>query len=370
MRCPPKFLFCCGILWFLLFGEIKSEDTPISSCEIERLLKPILSPPEDRTIQAQALRMRLMNLIRQGLDEQVDNGLEEKGWDDMATKRSLQSLAREGYLRPSEESADDGDLKRSIQSLARMNQFPVQSDDLKRSISSLARNGELINNRREMEELLDEINAKRNIGSLARDFNFPSYGKRFLGSLARSGDLSRFESGKRNIASIVRNGKRNLPEGYDDYKRNIASLARGGGKFVGKRNVAALLRQDNYVNEQNRHDTDSTHSPDVEGEEATESKRNLPSIKAGYKPKFKRSTPYTGDYTLRSKRETDYYDGSNEEYLQPVYQNQNSREYDEILQALAEAYPNNDKRFLGRLPQMGKPKTTPSPKTRRINDFY
>ncbi|KAK5641683.1 hypothetical protein RI129_010230 [Pyrocoelia pectoralis] len=384
---PPKLLFCCGIWWFLFVGEIKSDETessPISSCEIERLLKQILSPRDDHSIQAQALRSRLINLIRQGLNEQVDNELDEKGWNDMPTKRNLQSLARDGYLRPSDENVDDNDsnLKRSIQSLARMNQFPIQYDDSKRSISSLARNGELINNRREMEELLDELYSKRNIGSLARDFNFPSYGKRFIGALARNGDLSRFDSGKRNIASIVRNGKRglsslarsnNLPENYGEYKRNIASLAREGGKFVGKRNAAALLRQDSYDNEHNRHDTENytpTHTPDMEAEEAGESKRNLASVRAGYKPKFKRSIPYNGDYALRSKREADYYDVPNEEYIQPVYQNQNNREYEELLHALSEGYPNNEKRFLGRLPQMGKPKTTPSPKTRRINDFY
>jgi len=373
---PPKILFSCGILWFVLFVVIKSEEaeSSLSPCEIERLLKPILSPPDERTIQAQALRQRLINLIRQGFEEQVDNGIEEKRsisslarWDNLPVKRNLQALARSGYLKslPADEDMDDNDanLKRSIQYLARSGQLPdFQSEDSKRSISSLARNGELHNNRRELEELIDELYEKRNIGSLARDFNFPSYGKRFLGSLARSGDL-----GKRNLASIVRNGKRslaslvrsnNLPEGLDEYKRNIASLAREGGKFVGKRNVAALLRQDNYLNERHHHEDDEdaqTQKPEGESDEMDAAKRNLASIKAG-----------------RSKRQADYYDVQNEEYPQPVYQNQNSMDYEELVHALTGTYPAAEKRFLGRLPQMGKPKTTPTPKVRRrrISGFY
>ncbi|KAK4873953.1 hypothetical protein RN001_013313 [Aquatica leii] len=373
---PPKILFCCGILWLLFFDAIKSEDpeSPLSTCEIERLLKPILSPPDDRTIQAQALRNRLINLIRQGLDEQIGNELDEKRsisslarWNDMPMKRNIQSLAREGYLRSNEDNQDDADLslKRSIQSLARLNQFPeYQTEPPKRSISSLARNGELFDGRRNLEDLLDELYEKRNIGSLARDFNFPTYGKRFIGSLARNGDLNgHFSGGKRNLASVVRNGKHsaatlaranNLPEDYDEYKRNIASLARDGDKFLGKRNVAAMLRQDNYLNEQLRHQAEDytpTEKPVVADEVNNESKRNLASVKAGYKPKYKRSAPFTD----RNKREADYYDVSNEEYIQPVYQNQNNREYEELLNSLYGMYPNNEKRFLGSLARSGWP---------------
>ncbi|KAF5291568.1 hypothetical protein FQR65_LT01881 [Abscondita terminalis] len=373
---PPKILFCCGILWLLFFDAIKSDDaeSPLSACEIEKLLKPILSPPDDRTIQAQALRARLINLIRKGLDEQVGNELDEKRsisslarWNDMPMKRNIQSLARDGYLRSNEDNQDDADLslKRSIQSLARMDQFPeYQTEPPKRSISSLARNGELRSGRRNDEDILDELYEKRNIGSLARDFNFPTYGKRFIGSLARNGDLnSRFGPGKRTLASVVRNGRHSvttlsrnniLPEDYDEYKRNIASLAREGDKLVGKRNVAAMLRQDKYLNDQLRHASEEytqTEKPETGDELNNESKRNLASIKAGYKAKYKRSAPYND----RSKREVDFYDMPNEEYIQPVYQNQNSREYEELLNALYGVYPNNEKRFLGSLARSGWP---------------
>ncbi|KAF5288095.1 hypothetical protein FQA39_LY15520 [Lamprigera yunnana] len=364
---PPKILFCCGILWFLYFDAIKSDDSEssYSTCEIERLLKPILLPPDDNTIQAQALRTRLINLIRQGLEEQVDNELNEKRsvsslarWNNMPTKRNLQSLARDGYLRSIDDSREDVDinLKRGTQHSPRMDQFPeYENQSPKRSISSLARNGELLNNRRSLEELLDEIYEKRNIGSLARDFNFPTYGKRFIGSLARNGDLTnRFDGGKRNLASIMRNSKSNLVNDYNEYKRNVASLAREGGKFLGKRNVAALLRQDNYVNEQLRHDDQdysSTRKPEINDELNNESKRNLGSVKAAYKPKYKRSVPLNE----RNKRDADYYDLGNEEYLQPVYQNQNNRDYDELLRALYDTYPSNEKRFLGSVARSGWP---------------
>lgn len=337
-----------------------------------------MSPPDERTIQAQALRQRLINLLRQGFEEQVDNGIEEKRsisslarWNDMPMKRNLQALARAGYLRtlPDDDEIDDNDpnLKRSIQYLVKNGQLPdYRSEETKRGIESLARNGELHNTRQDLEEMLDELYEKRNIGSLARDFNFPSYGKRFIGSLAKSGDLSsRFNGGKRNLASIMRNGKRNiaslvrsnnLPSGtYDEYKRNIASLARDGGKFMGKRNVAALLRQDNYLNERH-HQSDSeeenqTEKPDNELEETENEKRNLASVKAGYKSKFKRSIPYVEmARSGRSKRQAGYYDFQNEEYPQPVYQNQNDNmDYEELMHAINGIYPNSEKRFLGEL---------------------
>nr|CAH7734477.1 unnamed protein product [Callosobruchus chinensis] len=66
----------------------------------------------------------------------------------------------------------------------------------------------------------------------------------------------------------------------------------------------------------------------------------------------------------RRKRETADYQYENEEYPLPVHQN--ILDYEDLIQQLnAPIYDGSDKRFLGRLPQMGKPKSTPMPKTRR-----
>lgn len=55
-------------------------------------------------------------------------------------------------------------------------------------IESLARNGDL-HPRSDIRKLLDDLYVKRNIASLARDYNFPVYGKKSVSSLARSGEL-------------------------------------------------------------------------------------------------------------------------------------------------------------------------------------
>lgn len=214
-------------------------------------------------------------------------------------KRNLEALARGGHIRTLQE--EDEDLKRSIANLAKNGQLPLQNDE-KRGIESLARNGEL-HRKRELQEFLDSLYDKRNIGSLARNYNFPSYGKRFVGSLARNGDLNRFN-----------------PD-----KRNIASLARDGTKMTGKR-------------------LDDTNSNE---DELESNKRNIASIKASqFKPKFKREI--SDDKTkLRKKRQIDYYDELNEEYPAPVYQNQNIYDYEEFMKALTGNYPVTEKRFLG-----------------------
>lgn len=246
-------------------------------------------------MQQQALRKDLLRKLQQALVDEEDEMNYKRSisslaqWGSLPGKRNLEALARAGYIRtlpnPDEE---DPNNKRSLSTLAKNDQLPsFQNNESKRGIESLARNGEL-HNRRDIQELLDELYNKRNIPSLARNFNFPSYGKRYLGSLVRNGELQ-----------------------YG--KRNLASIARDGG-FVGKKN--------SYFDEEN------------------EEKRNIASIKAQYPGKFKRAA--------RSKRQTNYYE-DNGEFSLPVYQNQNVDEYEELVKALTAAYPNNDKRFLGEL---------------------
>ncbi|XP_044252396.1 neuropeptide-like 1 [Tribolium madens] len=315
----PKFLFGTGVLMFALFFVVKSDES--CDIEIENTLKTLLKPQEYPSMQNLALRKDLLRRLQQALDRVVeDDDMNYKRsisslaqWGNLPGKRNLEALARAGYIRtlpnPDEE---DPNNKRSLSTLAKNDQLPTfQNNESKRGIESLARNGEL-HNRRDIQELLDELYDKRNIGSLARNFNFPSYGKRYLGSLVRNGESQ--YSGKRNIASIARDGG-----------------------FVGKRNVAALLRQDDYLNEQNNDEKDD---PQVNSE-----KRNIASIKAQYPGQFTRA--------VRSKRQTTYYEGENGEFSLPVYQNQNVDDYEELMKALAMAYPNNDKRFLGSVARSG-----------------
>lgn len=95
------------------------------------------------------------------------------------------------------------------------------------------------------------------------------------------------------------------------------------------------LREDDY--------SISLHTlPETTG---AEEKRNLQSIKAQYKPKFKRSADET---EKRNKRETDYFDEENTEYPSSVYQNPNIYDYEDWMQDLTGAYPNAEKRFLGK----------------------
>jgi hypothetical protein len=106
-------------------------------------------------------------------------------------------------------------------------------DDEKRSIATLAKNGQLPSREPEieLESLGDDDNGhKRNIASMARSGLIG--GKRNIQSLARQYQYA--SSGKRNIGSLMRN---NMFPGSG--KRTIASLARNG---FGKRNVGTLAR--------------------------------------------------------------------------------------------------------------------------------
>lgn len=307
-------------------------------------------------MQAQALRHDLFRILQNAnidsVYNSIDNPIEEdkrsisslaRGSSFPYNKRSLAALARGGYLRtPSNQDQLYQDFKRSIATLAKNGQLPNYShpeendepaddeelEETKRSIEAMARNGNLHHKREQLSELLNALAYdKRNIGSVARDYNFPSYGKRFLGALARNGELRNkkddFLNGsdeKRNIQSIVRNSKRNIQSLIrndampfplnmrlpDEYKRNIGSIARGAGtRFVmGKRETNSVFDED---------------------------KRNLASIKA----------------QTREKRDVDEDYAENEEYSSPVYQNSNF-DYDELLQALAADYPAPEKRFLGK----------------------
>ncbi|KAJ8973218.1 hypothetical protein NQ317_005696 [Molorchus minor] len=305
-------------------ADVRANDCDL---ETENALR-ILFSPEENSLQVQALRYRIKLLYdfhtqvvggggtaEQYLRRHLDKLCANNG--SLGQKRNLQALARAGYIRtlPLEEEEDpDSSFKRSMAALAKNGQLPTQDEDQKRGLESLARNGDL--RPKNTQQLTDHLYGKRNIGSLARTYNFPSYGKKSLSSLARAGDL---------------------PYIRYQYKRNIASLARDG-QFTGKRNVAALLRQDEYMNNLNKQSTE-------ENSEDRDDKRNIQSVKAQYKPKFKRSTDET---STRNKRETDYIYDEIEDYPTPVYPDQNVFDYDMIP-----VYPNNEKRFLGSVAKTG-----------------
>lgn len=95
-------------------------------------------------------------------------------------------------------------------------------------------------------------------------------------------------------------------------KRNIASIARDVG-FMGKRNAAALLKNDRYL----------SHMLNQ-----VDSKRNLASFKATYKPRYKR------------EMNSDYYEDDEYPNLQGV------EGYEKLMEEFLEGQ-RAQKRFLG-----------------------
>ncbi|XP_065158594.1 neuropeptide-like 1 isoform X2 [Atheta coriaria] len=326
---------CCGI----------AQTYAQSDEEISNVLEKIFSPESESSIHARVLRRDIVRrlydaLQREDLEDDLLGYKRSIGslarWDNMPTKRNLAALAKGGYIRTlpdsQEQEQEEEQDKRSLASLARSGQLPNFQHEDKRGIASLARNGEL-HSKRDLQELIDDLYEKRNLGSLARSYSLPAYGKRYLGAVMKN---SRLIEGKRNLAALAR-------DGY----------------MHGKRNVAALLRQDKIHGPNDRsYDMDDPMPLGKQDDRInTMEKRNVGSAKAnGYKPPFKRSVGAAEG--ARAKRDIDYY---SDEYAVPVYQNQNVRDYEELMKALTGEYP-PDKRFLGRLPQMGKSKTTPSPK--------
>lgn len=219
----------------------QSQDDQLSACDLEVLLKELVNP--NYLLHVTALRSQLKHLFNNSNnnknfidyeDDQLSSEDDPSSIEDYAVygnKRSLSSIARNGLL-------NNG--KRNIAALARMNLLRSPStDDIKRSIATLAKNGQLPSKEPETDETPASqwTMEKRNIGALARSGLLG--GKRNLASLARNYDFSPY--GKRNLASIVRMGT--IPS-YTP-KRNIAALARSNLiPYFGetKKNVGALAR--------------------------------------------------------------------------------------------------------------------------------
>ncbi|KYQ52785.1 Neuropeptide-like 1, partial [Trachymyrmex zeteki] len=255
----------------------------------------------------------------------------------------------------------------------------------KRNVGALARDFALPTGRRHIGSVLREYSTqsgKRNIGSLARQSMLPMGGKRNLASLARDSMLP--QTGKRNIAALARDsslpyGKRYLGSlvrnggypvrGYDEGKRNIASLARnadwpdfmkrGGTASAGRMIARVLNRHGRSLNDHEtpsepldlqqliRQDHGNDAKVNVAGNWPTSFSISEELDDSRAKNRSNRRMDAATSQT-RHKRQIDFSD----EYPLPVVQNTNILDYEDMIEALADHYPNAEKRFMGSSPEM------------------
>lgn len=252
-------------------------------------------------------------------------------------KRNVGSLARDFALptgrRHIASVARDYGLpsgKRNIGALARQSMLPLNG---KRNIASLARY-----------HMLPQA-GKRNVAALARDFSLP-YGKRYLGSLARTGGypIRGYDEGKRNIASLARNA-------------DWPAFVKRGGSAPGR--MIATMR---VLNRHGRslNDDREMHSEPLDlqqlirqGHNGDEPKKNpgewqatpssVPMDLEDVKAKNRSNRRMDATSQARHKRQIDFSD----EYPLPVVQNADILDYEDMIETLADHYPNAEKRFMG-----------------------
>ncbi|XP_053984129.1 neuropeptide-like 1 isoform X2 [Hylaeus volcanicus] len=236
--------------------------------------------------------------------------------------------------------------KRSISVLAKNDDLPIsiqgrldenQEDQGKRTfvsneetgpigaavpLDSLVANG---NEGSDLDAFLSDLPAeKRNVGALARDFALPPAhftGKRNVASLARTFTLP--PNGKRNVASIARD--HGLP--YAN-KKSIASLRKN---MAWPTSSKRAVKTPGYVllSILSRRQANSSFKKPIDSNDM----------------RFKRRYGFTDQYPFS------------------VMQDTNAFDYGETMDPLTGQYSNAEKRFMGRIPQMGPRPTTPS--TRR-----
>lgn len=249
--------------------------------------------------------------------------------------------------------------KRNVGSLARDYALPTG----RRHIASVARDYGLPSGKRNIGSLAREsmlpLGGKRNVASLARYSMLPQTGKRNVGSLARDSALP---YGKRYLGSLIRNGGYPV-RGYDDGKRNIASLARNsdlpdfmkrGGTTPGRIQMIRVL----YRHGRSLPDDRETHSEPLDlqqlirqGHDNGNDADNWPafSVSENLDERAKNRSNRRIDATTsqtRHKRQIDFSD----EYPLPVVQNTNMLDYEDMIEAFADRYPNPlpaEKRFMG-----------------------
>ncbi|XP_036138400.1 neuropeptide-like 1 isoform X2 [Monomorium pharaonis] len=249
--------------------------------------------------------------------------------------------------------------KRNVGSLARDFALPKG----RRHIGSVVRDYGLPSGKRNVGSLARQsmlpLGGKRNIASLARDSMLPQTGKRNVAALARDSALP---YGKRYIGSLLRNGGYPVRE-YDEDKRNVASLARNadwpgfvkrGGTAPGRMIARVLNRHGRSLS-----DDHETHSDPLDLQQLI---RQGPDNGNDVKANVAGNTPFIVSEELddsraknrsnrridaatsqtRHKRQIDFSD----EYPLPVVQNTNMLDYEDMLEALADRYPNAEKRFM------------------------
>ncbi|PNF43195.1 hypothetical protein B7P43_G15678 [Cryptotermes secundus] len=455
-------------------AEGKRSESDEDATQADNILQSILETEDLWRLQLRTLKQELLR----EKEEELDNQLQEEETEE--EKRNFASLAKSGNL-PFKEG------KRSVEALARAGYLPVprtlheseeyphdsneSSEELvgKRNIAAMAKNGLLgahgLNEREDaldvnghlhqkrlgddVDELIQELYeegqeiSKRNIGSLARGFNFPYYGgKRNLGSIARAGGfrfggaakkndddesldgdkrsvtslirnrISPLREGKRYIGSIVRNqgsrfgaSKKDYFESDGEAKRNIGAMARnwhfpehlkygkrlddeeGDAEDMAKQYVANLLRQDGLPvgvsasnddpEEDKRHigslaakgsfqiHKKSSRSSGSDGVAYNSTQQVETSSRA--KRSLHEENHIQGEWGKRTKRQAFLLPApSSDEFPMPVMQNSDLFDYEDFAELLSGASA-PEKRFLGRIPQMGSkgPRTTPSPGRKR-----
>ncbi|XP_015438768.1 PREDICTED: neuropeptide-like 1 [Dufourea novaeangliae] len=226
-------------------------------------------------------------------------------------KRNVGTLARDFALPPG---------RRNIASLVRDYELQTKGNNVgdhmlpftgKRNVASLARTFTL------------PQNGKRNVASIARDYGLP-YGKRYVGSLARTGDIPMREQGKRSVAILAKN------------MAWPASLKRGSS-VPGTVILRALARHGRSLA------SESNARNNYEGGIFGDEKLNDSQAIDGFYERIDSTN-------RRPQRQISFTD----EYPLPVMQNTNGFDYEEMMEALSGQYPNAEKRFMetGSMPEV------------------
>ncbi|KAL1498375.1 hypothetical protein ABEB36_009183 [Hypothenemus hampei] len=307
-------MWCILVGFALIDNKVNSDNS--YDFDTAEALRILLLPEENDSIQVQALRRQLLKQLSNLLQPNVEFA----------------------------EQPDDGNYRRTLASLDLWNDLP---EEHKRNIEALARSGMACRMFPELEP--QDSTYKRSIEILAKNGQHP---------LVRQP----IENQKRGIEALARNGDLHRPPNYQiqqgnmDYKRNLANLARtynfpvSNGQSYGKRSLGSLAKNGELPFRYGKRNIQSLARDGVIGKRSIDSddspldKRNIQSLKQ------------------RNKRQADYFEN------EMVYQIPIT-DYEDYLQELSSqgSYPVEDKRFLGRIPQMGKPKTTAIPKARRYH---
>jgi len=229
--CNPR-LRTMVLLLFAVSTVVKSQ----TDTELESTLERIFSPSES-SMHAAALRRDLMRRLYEALDRQeMEEGYKRSvnslaRWNNMPTKRNLAALARDGLIRTLPRDSEED--KRSISSLAKTGQLPHMNNEEKRGIESLARNGDFYY-RKNLDQMVQDLYDKRNIGSLAKNFNFPSVTKRNVAALLRMDKLHNQDD--RAYGENDQDDKRTL-KSHQSFKRSVRN----------KREIDYFPGTDDYV---------------------------------------------------------------------------------------------------------------------------